>query len=306
MTGARTRVEALIGKYPNTAALHDGSVRSDALELRFADVFPVHDAFGAMIREQCFDVSEMAIVTYLQAKAAGAPLTLLPIVLVGRFQHRYLVADARRPVTPEQLKGARIGVRAYTVTTGVWLRGLLEADYGVPGDSVTWVTFEEPHVDGFTEPSNVVRAPAGASIEQLLADGELDAAVLGSPGAPGTQAPTVPVIADPVAAGGEWFREYGVVPINHVLVVPAPLPEKSPELVTEVFGMVAESRTRALAEPRLAPEEPGVTAADALPVGLDALRPGLEIIAEYAVRQHLIPSPIAVDDMVDDVTRRLG
>jgi 4,5-dihydroxyphthalate decarboxylase len=302
----QTMLQALIGKYPNSAALHDGSIRSDRLRLEFADVFPVHNAFGRMVREQAFDVSEMAIVTYLQAKAAGAPLTLLPIVMIGRFQHKFLMADAGRPVTPEQLIGARVGVRAYTVTTGAWLRGLLEFDYGVPSDSVTWVTFEDSHVADFVEPSNVERAPVGKTIEQMLMDGELDAAVLGSPGAPAGPGATVPVIADPLTAAGEWFAKYGIVPINHLLVVPDRLSEQSPELVAEVFDMVKRARAIGLDDARLAPAEPGVTAADALPLGIDALRPGLELISEYAAKQHLIPAPIPVDEMFDDVTRQLA
>jgi 4,5-dihydroxyphthalate decarboxylase len=300
-----TVLQALVGKYPNTAGLHDGSVRSDRVALEFADVFPVHNAFGRMVQEQCFDVSEMAIVTYLQAKAAGAPLTLLPIVMIGRFQHRFLVADAARPRTPEQLVGARVGVRAYSVTTGAWLRGLLEFDYGVPSDSVTWVTFEGPHVSDYVEPANVERAPAGKSIEQMLMDGELDAAVLGSPGAQDGPGATTPVIADPVAAGAAWFGEHRVVPINHVLVVPERM-AGSPELVTEVFHMAARAREAALGDPRLAPAEPGVTAADVLPLGVEALRPGLELISEYSAKQRLIPAPIPVDEMFDDVTRQLA
>lgn len=298
---AATTLQTLVGKYPNTAALHDGRVRSSTVRLQFADYFPVHDAFPATVNELAFDVSELAIVTFLQAKAAGVPLTLLPIVMVGRFQHQFLVADAERPQQPEELKGARVGVRAYSVTTGVWLRGLLEDDYGVPGDSVTWVAADRAHVAGYQEPGDVERLPAGQTLEQLLGSGALAAAVLGTPAAKPGERPTTPVIADPTREAAEWYRRNRIVPINHMLVVRDDLVRRSPELVAEVFRMAAEARAASLEDPRLDPGVPGVTAADCLPIGVESLTPGLELISRYAATQRLIPSPIPVDEMFGDV-----
>lgn len=306
MSGTSTSLRALVGKYPNTAALHDGTVRSATVQLEFADYFPVHDAFPRTVNEMAFDVSELAIATFLQAKAAGRPLTLLPITMVGRFQHQFLVADAERPRHPEELKGARVGVRAYSVTTGVWLRGLLEDDYGVPGDSVTWVAANPAHVAGCTDPENVERLPGDTTLEQQLGEGKLDAAVLGTPAAKPGERPTVPVIADPTQAAAEWYLRNRIVPINHMLAVTDDLVHRSPELVVEVFRMAAEARASSLEDPRLDPGVPGVAAADRLPIGVEALRPGLELISRYAATQHLIPAPIPVDDMFGDVLELLA
>lgn len=299
-------LRALVGKYPNTAALHDQNSASGGVDLDFADCFPVHDGFGRMVNELAFDVSELAIVTYLQAKAAGAPLSLLPIVMVGRFQHQFLVADAERPRLPEDLKGARVGVRAYSVTTGVWLRGLLQDEYGVPADSVTWVAADPAHAAGYTDPANVDRIPSGATLESLLGEGALDAAVLGTPAAKPGERPVRPVIPDPAQAAAEWFRANRVVPINHMLVVTDDLIRTDPEAVVEVFRMAAEAREASLGDPRLDPGVAGATAADALSIGVDALSPGLELISRYAADQHLIPKPMSVDDMFGEVRRLLA
>ena len=132
----------VVGSYPHTVPLKDGRVGSESVTLRHETVDPVHDAFGAMVNDLKFDVCEMAIATFLQAKAADVPLTLLPVVTVGRFQHRMLVRARTGGPAPEDLAGRTVGVRAYTVATGMWVRGLLQQQYGVDSDSVTWQTYE--------------------------------------------------------------------------------------------------------------------------------------------------------------------
>jgi 4,5-dihydroxyphthalate decarboxylase len=183
----------------------------------------------------------------------------------------------------------------------VWLRGLLEDDYGVPGDSVTWVAADRAHVAGSEDPENVERLPAGTTLEQQLGDGTLDAAILGTPAAKPGDRRTTPVIADPTGAAAEWFLRNRIVPINHMLVVTDELVRRSPQVVTEVFRMAAEARAASLDDPRLDPGVPGVTAADCIPLGVEALRPGLELISRYAAKQRLTPATISVDEMFGDV-----
>ena len=130
-----------------------------------------------MVREQAFDVSEMAIVTYLMAKSFGKPMVLLPNVVMARFQHAYALYNAKQgTLKPADLNGKRVGIRSFTTTTGAWLRGILANDYGVDLNSIDWVTFEDAHVAEFQDTTK--RAPAGKQIVQMLLDGELDA-VLG-------------------------------------------------------------------------------------------------------------------------------
>src|SRR3954465_6979321 len=140
-------LHTLLGNYPNAAALKDGRIQSALVRLDFDDVKVPSTAFKPLVREGKYDLGELAIVTYLQAKAAGKPYVLLPIPVMGRGQHHTLVYNSERGhIAPEELKGRRVGVRAYTVTTGAWVRGILAEDYGVETPSMRWVTFEDPHV----------------------------------------------------------------------------------------------------------------------------------------------------------------
>src|SRR5215475_4102767 len=167
---ARKQLKTLIGTYPHTAPLKSGALRSDRFDLAFTEIVPVWDGFDGMIREDKYDLSEMAIVTWLIARAHGKALALLPAAMIGRFQHPFAITNAERgALTPAGLNGKRVGVRAMTTTTGVWLRGILANDYGVDLASIDWVTFEEAHVAEYKDTTK--RAPAGKQIIQMLVDG---------------------------------------------------------------------------------------------------------------------------------------
>ena len=171
------RLRTLLGDHPGTAALKNGSIKSDLVTLDFADYSPTHKGFKPMVRDQAFDVSEMAIVTYLMAKSFGKPMVLLPSVVMARFQHAFALYNGKfGTLTPADLNNKRVGIRSFTTTTGAWLRGILANDYGVDLDSIHWVTFEDAHVAEFRD--TTARAPQGKQIVQMLVDGELDA-VLG-------------------------------------------------------------------------------------------------------------------------------
>jgi 4,5-dihydroxyphthalate decarboxylase len=176
-TEVAMRLKTLLGEHPGTAALKNGSIRSDLVAFDFADYSPTNKGFKPMVREGAFDVSEMAIVTYLMAKSFGKPMVLLPNVVLARFQHGHALYNAKaRQLSPRDLNGKRVGIRSFTTTTGAWLRGILANDYGVDLDSIDWVTFEDAHVAEFVDTTK--RAPTGKQIIQMLIDGELDA-VLG-------------------------------------------------------------------------------------------------------------------------------
>src|SRR5437763_1895712 len=170
-----------LGDYPHTLPLKQGRIASPNLRFEFSPVQPVFKDFGPMVREQPFDVSELAIITYLQAKAYGKPIVLLPLVMMGRFQHNCMFYNsARGRLAPADLPGRRVGVRAYSQTTGAWLRGILANDYGVDTARVHWVTFEDAHVREFRDPPGVERAGQGKAMTKMLLDGELDAAIYGA------------------------------------------------------------------------------------------------------------------------------
>lgn len=279
----RRTLKVLIGNYPHTAPLKTGAVRSDQFDLAFTEIEPVWDGFKGMIREYKYDVSEMAIVTYLLARAHGKPLSLLPAVMTARIQHGYAYYNVTKGrLTPADLNGMRVGIRSFTTTTGAWLRGILANDYGVDLNSIDWVTFEDPHVAEYQD--TTTRAPEGKKIMQMLLDGELDA-VLGEPPKDDPRLGTI--FDDARAEGLRWSQMRKLTPINHMVVMHSDTVRADPEAVREVWRMLCEGKR--LAGP---PADP-----DPLPFGIEANRASLDLIAEYAYQQGLIPRRISVDEM---------
>ena len=175
-----TTLSAAFDDYPHTLPLKRGEIASPRVAFNFSDIRPANRFFKPMVRELKFDVSEMAIATYVQAKAYGKPLVLVPATVMGRFQHGTILCNAARPLTPAELGGKRVGVRSYSQTTAVWVRGILENDYGVDLGKVRWVTFEDGHVAEYHEPAGVERAGADKNLLKMLREGELDAAIYGA------------------------------------------------------------------------------------------------------------------------------
>jgi 4,5-dihydroxyphthalate decarboxylase len=285
-----------LGDYPHTAALKNGQIASTTVALEFADIKPVYRAFAEMVRRAAYDVSEMAIVTYLQAKAHGKPLVLLPCVMLGRFQHGTLLYNSGRGrLTLSDLPGRRVGVRSYTQTTGTWLRGHLQNDYGVDIYRVKWVNFEDAHVQEYRDPPFVERAAADKNLLRMLQDGELDAGIFGA------ELPADPrlnsLIPDADAEALRWRARHGVVPLNHMVVVTEALSKSNPDAVREVYRMLRASKQAA--------GMPTSGEIDFHPFGVEAVRPALRMIIDYAVQQKLIPRSFEVDDLFDDTTRAL-
>jgi 4,5-dihydroxyphthalate decarboxylase len=279
------RLRSLLGDHPGTSALKSGAIKSDSVSLDFADYSPTNKGFKPMVREAAFDVSEMAIVTYLMAKSFDKPMVLLPNVVVARFQHGHALYNANRgTLKPSDLNGKRIGIRSFTTTTGAWLRGILANDHGVDLNSIDWVTFEDAHVAEFKDTTK--RAPAGKQIIQMLIDGELDAVL----GERVEHADLKPLFADVAAAEKAWSARHKVTPINHMVVVSRTLCEKNPDAVREVHRLIATSADGVSAAPHFTADE---------------MRRSLELIIGYTAQQGLIPRAYAVDELFDDVTRGL-
>src|SRR5712671_2487517 len=278
------RLRTLLGDHPGTLALKNGSIKSDLVTLDFAEYSPTNKGFKPMVRDGAFDVSEMAIVTYLMAKSFGKPMVLLPNVVLARFQHAYALYHARSgELTPRDLNGKRVGIRSFTTTTGAWLRGILANDHGVDLDSIDWVTFEDAHVAEYRDPTK--RAPAGKQIVQMLIDGELDA-VLGEK----SEHPDLrPLFADAAAAERSWFAKHKVLPINHMVVVSRALADQHPDVVREVRRLLTKAADSSPAAPRFS---------------VDEMRRSLALIIGYSAQQGLIPRAYAVDELFD-ATRAL-
>lgn len=290
------KLTTLMGDYPITAALKKGELRSPHVSFEFVDVKAPHTAFKRVVRNLEFDVAELAIVTFLMAKAHGKPLVLLPAVLLGRFQHPFIVYNAARgTLAPNEMNGKRIGIRSYSVTTVTWIRGILANDYGVDLDSIKWVTCEDAHVAEFRDPPNAHRAAAGADLAAMLKAGELDAAILGAP----LDDPQIKTLfPDPKAAAQAWQAKYNAKQVNHLVAVKQSLSQSNPTAVREIYRLLVESKKAA--------GLPKAGEADVNPFGVEENRRNLEVAIEYCHQQRLISRRFSVDELFDDVTRALN
>jgi len=288
-------LRTLLGDYPNTLALKKGEVRPRGIAFDFAEVKAPSTAFKDVVRHLKYDVAELAIVTYLQAKAHGKPLVLLPAVVVGMLPHPFLVYNAERGhITPTDLKGRRVGIRAYSVTTTAWIRGVLENDHGVDLDSIRWVTFEDAHVAEYQDPRTAERAPGGKQLVKMLLDGEIDAGVVGGPDL--REPKFRPVIPNPNEAAQAWCRRHGTLPINHMVVVKESLAKSNSEVVKEIYRVLRASKQAAAT----------ASTFDPVQFGVEHVRPSLELIVKYSVQQKLIPRRFEVNELFDELTRGLN
>lgn len=293
---APARLQTLLGDYANTHALRSGALRPAQAEYEFADVKMPHNAFKRAVRDLEFEIFELAIVTYLMAKAHDKPLVLLPAVIFGRLPHKFLLYNPERgALAPEELAGKRVAIRSSSVTTVMWLRGILAIDHGVDLEKVRWVAFEDAHVAEFSDPPNVERAPEGKTMVEMLLAGDVDAAVVAE-GA-GSDPRLKTLIPDAPDAAAAWHKRTGVLPINHMVAVKASLLETNPQAVREFYRLLLESK-------RIA-GLPVAGEADLCPMGLAANRRNLEFAIDFVYRQGLIPHRYAVDELFDDVTRTL-
>jgi 4,5-dihydroxyphthalate decarboxylase len=285
-------LKTLLGNYPNSRALRDGTLRPETFAFDYADVKVTNRAFKRAVRDLEFDIAELALVTFFQAKAYGKPLSLIPAVVgAGRYQHHCLVHDAERgPLRVAQLAGKRIGIRALAQTTVTWVRGVLAEDYGVPLDKVQWVTFEDGHLAEFPDPPGVERAPEGRTMVEMLRAGELDAAIIGTdlPDDPRLQ----PVLPDPHEAARAWGARLQLVPINHMVAVKTELLRERPETVRELYTLLQQSKTLGTAVARPGP--------DLTPFGVGANRGSLQVLLRYSHEQGLLPRPFTVDELFED------
>ena len=278
-------LRAALADYPHVMALKDGSVRSDQVAFAWETVTPITRAFRRMVRTGDFDLCEIALTTLAQAEAFGKGLTGLPIVVMRGFHHAALMCRAEAPLRgPEDLTGKRIGVRAYSQTTGVWLRGILLDRYGVDHRSITWVTEEDAHVLEYRDPPNVVRIGPGQTLSAMLLSDEIDAGIALS-GLDPTKVRTV--IPDADRAAADWYRQTGAYPVNHVVCLKSTILQQHPALGAELMRMFAAAKTAAR-EPSAEARYVSIVGADPLPYGLEVNRPGIELCLRHAAEQGLV------------------
>lgn len=279
-----------LAEYPVTRAIRDGRIKSDIVTLDICGPEKAHSGFKDMIQRNLYDAGEMAIITFLQMKAYGKPYVLLPAPISGRFQHHCIGYNGELGhLDPEDIEGKRVGVRTYAQTTGLWVRGILQHEYGVDLDKVTWCTVDVSHLSEYADPSNCEQLPKGSSIPDMMLKGELAAAILGN------DMPKDPRIArlvpDHKQAAQEWYDREGVVPINHMFVVHEDIARKRPDVVKELYRMICDSRAATPAEQIGTPFPP---------LGLEANRKCIRMAIDWSFEQKIIPRRLSVDELFDE------
>jgi 4,5-dihydroxyphthalate decarboxylase len=290
-------------------------VKPRAAELEFVEVDPLIDAFRRMVRGLEFDVCEMALTTYITARAHGKRMTALPIFLMRAFHHGAIVYNTRSGIrSPKDLEGQRVGVnRGYTVTTGLWARSVLANQYGVDLDKITWVLSGDEHVAEYRPPANVVPIEKGKKMADMVASGELAAAI----GVEVDHPDVKPLIANAKETGYEALRMTGHYPINHLMVVKDDLLASHPELGPDLFDAFAAAKrlyverlaAGKIDKPTAADEMHQrvmeITGKDPLPYGIAPNRQALEEVVASALRQKIITRPVSVEELFAPNTRSL-
>lgn len=299
-------LKTALATYGHTAPLKDGTVELASFELVIEEVPTIIQAFRRMVRGVEFDVSEMAITTYICARAHGKPFTAIPVFPMRGLHHGAILHNTDAGIrTPKDLEGRKVGVnRGYTVTTGLWARSILQHQYGVDLKKVTWVLSGDEHVTEYKAPSNVVPIEPGRTMEDLLTSGEIVAAV----GLAKVDAPNIkPLIPNAEEEGMKMLRD-GLYPINHTVVVKDALLAAHPNLARELFEAFTKAKKIYLSRLR-----EGQTAdptpvdqlyrkvmdatGDPLPYGLEPNRKVVEAVIERSVEQGIITKPVEVDSL---------
>jgi 4,5-dihydroxyphthalate decarboxylase len=305
--------------YPHTQAVADGEAGLATGQLVFVGNDPIIGAYREMVRDLGYDICELAPTTYLMAREAGLPIIAIPVFTKRQFHHGHIRCHPASGIrVPQDLAGRKVGVRAYSVTTGLWVRGLLSDDFGVDPDSINWVIDDQEHLAGFVPPANVSRAPDGSSLVSLLAAGEIDAALTGNAGLGRTGAPrqgwrSGGAPAEPAASGPfevpyslfgtpeplerDWYLRTGIYPIHAVITLREDLVRDYPGLPTDLYQAFCAAKKQStadretligkLAAARAVPDEE-----DPIPYGFEPNARSLEALVRYATEQHLLAAPV--------------
>lgn len=303
-----------IATYGHTRALKDGTIQSERVVFKHVEVSPITSAFRRMVRGLDFDIAEMALSTYLCARAYQKPITALPIFLLRRFEHGSIVYNTNSGIqSPVDLHGRRVGVRSYTLTPGVWVRGILQSAYGVDLQQVQWVLFGDEHVAEYVAPAQVIAAPAGGDIVSMLLTGEIAAAI----GVRTADAPAIqPLIPQARHAAMAYFKHTGVYPISHLVVVKDELLQTYPWLAEELFVLFKAAKDQYLEQLRAGAQQGSQDQAmqamrqavgdDPLLYGVEPNRATLETFIRFNVEQQIIPHPVTVSELFPPSVLALG
>jgi 4,5-dihydroxyphthalate decarboxylase len=320
----KTPLKIAVAAAGHTAAVKDGTIPIEGVEADFVEVNPIIAAFRRMVRDVEFDVCELAPTTYLIARARGAPYIALPIFVMRRFHHGGFVVRPDAAIrVPKDLEGKRVGVRAYSVTTGVWTRGIFVNEYGLDSSKVNWVVDDEEHVTSLKLPENVTHAPQGKSLAGMMASGELQAGFTGPAGIGRSGAPTAnweqggqtpaqnypELIPDSAAVEADWYRRTGIYPIHGTIVVKTEVLQNNPKIGRTLFDAFTKAKDAYVARLKQGAGETDndkryrnlmPLLGDPLPYGMKANRASIEALMTYALQQKLIPERMPLEQAFFD------
>jgi 4,5-dihydroxyphthalate decarboxylase len=309
------------GDYDRTKALFDGSVKAEGIDIDWTPVNVPHTLFVRVLQGE-FDVAEMSLSGLTNGYASGThDLVGIPVFTSRLFRHSFIFVNTDSGISePKDLIGKRMGVTDYTVTAAVWMRGLLEHDYGVAPDQMEWF------LGGLDEPGKVIplapKIPGSVKIEQMregislgdaLESGELDAVM--TPGMPRVikqRAPHVRrLFPNFHEVEADYFRRTGIVPIMHVLAVRRAIYEANPWMAASLFRGFTESKRRSYewlqetGAPRTTltwlqaylDEERRLFGEDFWPYGIEPNRKTLEAFMSYVYEQGLCDRLVSIDEL---------
>ena len=283
----------VIGGGPVSSQMKDGSVALPGFELSFVDVNPINRAFRRMTRDLEFDICEMALVTYFTARQYGIPVTAIPVFPGAQFVHGSIVLNRKLAQTPKDLEGQSIGVRAYTVTPGVWARAILEQEHSVDLDQISYILGDDEHVIEFNQDPEIWRNLSyrmGADLQQQLAEGEF---ACGLQVPPGDHKHLQPLYENPRAAGIAWFNRNNAIQLSHVICIRNDVLAANPELAIALVEAFANARARHLGDAG----EPAFPYEDPMPIGFEQNRASLELLMHHAVNQHVLRRSLELTDI---------
>src|SRR5262249_42642772 len=315
MNGVTKPLKTALGVRGHTQPLIDGTVKPRTFAFEFEEVPVIIKAFRRMVRGLEFDACEMAMTTYLCARAHGKAFTAIPVLPMRAFHHGAIVYNTASGVhTPKDLEGRRVGVnRGYTVTTGVWARSILQHEHGVDLRMVTGGLWAAEHAAEFRPPANVVPIEPGKKMEDMLVAGELAAAIGVQVESPNVK----PLIPNALDAGFDALRRRGHYPINHTVVIRNDVLAANPELANDLFDAFARAKTFYIDRLRAGQLDPASptdqlfrrvmdVTGDPLPYGIDSNRLALESLPQYAVEQGILPRTVAIEELFAPSTRALS
>ncbi len=297
MSQEKIRLSTLLGTYPKTSGLKSGTIQVEGTEL---DIAPIDDAmqgFKTAVGEMKYDVCELALSTFLQARSVGKPLLLLPFVMNGKFHHGSLLRRTDNVFKASDLNGRKVAMRSYSQTTPAWVRGFLMDDYGIKADQVKWLVKGGGHVAEAKDPPFVSRMEGDKDLVQALIDGDVDAILFSAK--PKGEDRVTTVIDDPKAAAQEWSARNKAVPINHMVAIRKELADARPDIVRALYKALIASRVAAEGEP-----QPGAQVLE--PHGFANVKNAVEIGIRYAVAQGLIPKSFTTDELYGSVREALA